>query len=298
MTLLGIAFDSGCVRAATLRDLGYPSGITLTDQNASLTICFPLPAGARSARLTLDSSASGMLGPDAGLTVSIENQPILTLTASQLGAPVSVPIPAAALHAPVLSVTFSADQSTGDDTGCRDQSTGLWTWIHADTVLDAQSTAAQGVGAVWQQLGAPLQIALPAEPSLADIDTGLILATALVKRGVTPYFGAASGAAIRIDPTAKALALEQEGGRTRLVVPSAAAARALIGASLALRQEAETTAFAEAAPHAAAGDRASFGEIGLGSISTSVTRQSTIEIPLPLCPSAPFRPTGTPPPWC
>ncbi|WP_459696481.1 cellulose biosynthesis cyclic di-GMP-binding regulatory protein BcsB [Acidisoma sp. C75] len=265
--------------AATLSDLGYPQGLTLTAKRHSITLFFPLPEQAETARLTLNLRSSSLLGPRAGLTILAEDQPLLTVAGDRLDAPLSVSIPPSLLHSRYLRVTFQLSPASAT-LECQDDAAALWVDVEPKTELTATSSAPQGVGAVWRQMQAPLAIALPAKPQPRDIETALILATALVERGITPSFAPSATPAIRVDPAAPALAVTATGTAQALTVPSPAAARALIAGAGALSGS-TTSAAASLAPQPIVGNRASFAALGIGSVAIPVGETAQFNIPLP-----------------
>ncbi len=272
-------------QAGTLDDLGYTTGLTLNGPDAAKTVYFPLGEGAQGAVLTIRFSASGALTPHSSLTVLVNGVPLATLPDSAAAAPVMLNIPAQFTKGAFLQVSFAADQSVDDQDVCYDNDNpAVWTLIDATTSLQPNFTAAQGVGAVWQGLGAPLTIALPDKPSTGDIETALVLSTALVERGIAPYIGGTpDSASIVINPAVTGLSVSKSGqGTVQLQVPNAAAARALITLAPALRavtvSSATSSLVLNAKPDATT---LTFGDLGFEPGVISVKQDAMMALPLP-----------------
>ena len=271
--------------AGTLTDLGYPNGLVLRGAGASQTVYFPLPANAQGATLNLRFAASAALDSHSSVTILADGVPLQTITDAGANTVVAVNIPPRFTTGQFLQLSFAADQTIDNVDPCYDNSgPANWTEIAPDTELSAVSDAAQGVGAVWRGLGTPLTIALPAAPKLADIETALVLSTALVERGIAPFFGHdASGAQIVIDPQAVLQAAATGNGGLQIFVPGPAAARALVAGDSALRLVAASAATAQFTPGAGpAGDQITLGALGVASSDISVGRDATVNLALPL----------------
>ncbi|HQT63857.1 MAG: hypothetical protein B7Z75_02410 [Acidocella sp. 20-57-95] len=272
-------------QAGSLVDLGYPDGLTLNGPNAAKTVYFPLGANANGATLTLRFVASGALSPHSSLTVLANGVPLTTVLDSAAAGPVTLTIPPRFTKGQFLQLGFVADQSVDDQDVCYDNNNpAVWTEIDPATQVQPNYDGAQGVGAVWQSLGAPLTIAMPAKPMAGDIETALVLSTALVERGIAPFLGgAADNASIVINPAASSLSvIKSAQGAMQLQVPNAQAARALVAMAPALRVLPVSAATAALAPAPAPGDTAvSFGRLGLEPGVMSVTREADMALPLP-----------------
>ncbi len=303
--LLGCLFTaSSPARASTVADLGYRTGLSLQGPGASSTVYFPLPPGSQGARLALSFTASAALDPHSSLTILAQDVPLASLPVATAGQTVAIDIPPQLTRDPFLKLTFIADQTIGSDKLCYDNDVpSAWLHIAPATALSASSSNTAGVGAFWQLLGTPLTIALPAKPSRDDVETALVLATALVERGVTPFINSDPNATIRIDPTQKLLALGQAPGQAvggapggaadgarQLLVPGAAAARALVNASAALTTLGATAATAAFMPQPAPGsDHVAFGDAGIAPTTVAVTSRASLAIPLSLAQLPPGR---------
>lgn len=271
--------------AGTVFDLGYPNGLVLSGPGASQTVYFPIPNGAAGATLKLYFAASAALNPHSSVTVLANGVPIATVLDSAAGKLASVAIPPAFTTGQFLEISFAADQTVDSDTRCYDNNgAATWSVILPDTAILASSKAPQGVGAVWHDFGAPLTISLPANPALSDIQTALILSTALVERGIAPYFGSASTTAdIVIDPTAPDLAAGvQPGGQPQITVPNAGAASALVVADQALRAAGDSAATSAFTPNPApTASTVTLGALGAGSSTITVARDASLNLALP-----------------
>ncbi len=283
--LAGLPLAPSPARAGTIADLGYRTGLSLQGPGAASTVYFPLPPGSTGARLTLDFTASAALDPHSSITILAEDVPLASLPVARAGQLVELAIPAQLTRDPFLKLSFIADQTIADDKLCYDNDVpSAWLHIAPDTALAATTASTPGIGAFWQLLGTPLTIALPSAPSAGDVETALILTTALVERGVTPFINTDAHATIRIDPTQKAMALGvTAAGTQQLVVPNAGAARALVNADAALTTLAATTATASfTPPPAPATGRIAFGDAGIAPATVAVTSQASLSIPLSL----------------
>ncbi len=283
--LLGLGIAQA--QAGTLTDLGYPNGLTLNGQGASQTVYFPLPAGANGAVLNLKFTNSGALDSHSSVTISANGIPLTTIKDSDLAGVVPLMIPPRFTTGQFLQLSFTAAQTVDNEDHCYDNDNpAVWTQIDPATTLTANAIGPQGVGAVWRGFGAPLTIALPATPVAGDIETALILSTALVERGIAPFFGNdPATAAIIINPAATGLTLTPlDATHEQITVPNAAAARALVAADSALRDLPSSGATAVQTPNAASGgddDIVTFGALGLPPAQINVTHDSTLHLPIP-----------------
>jgi len=286
---LPVLLAGSAAHAATLTDLGYPNGLTLSGNCASQTVYFPLPAPANGASLNLRFLASSALDAQSSLTISASGVPIATVMASAGAAP-PIAIPARFTQGQYLQLAFTAAQSQTGEPQCDDDdgaNPALWTEIDPTTSLAAIVTSAPGVGGIWRSLKAPLAIALPANPTLPDIQTALILATALVERGTAPFFTSdAKSAAITINAGGP-LALA---GPAQINVPNGAAARALLAAGPALQNTRLSNATADFALNPAPqGSIVSFGALGIPPVTISAGQDTKLPITLPLAQLPPGR---------
>jgi len=272
--------------AGTLTDLGYPNGLILQGASASQDVYFPLPAGTKGAVLNVDFTASQALDPHSSIIIAVDGVPLASLPDATAGKPTQIAIPARFTQGAFLEVSFTADQMIDPDARCtEDTGPAVWSSIAPDTALTPNSTAPQGVGALWRNLGTPLTIALPASPSRADIQTALILSTALVERGIAPYFDSnPAGAQISIDPKAAALqALVSANEPAQIIVPNAAAAIALAAADAALRNVPSGTASGVFTPVSApAQNIVTLGALGTPSANLMVGQDARLTLALPL----------------
>lgn len=282
-----IAFQ-GMARAGTLTDLGYPNGLTLTGSCPSQTVYFPLPAPASGAMLNLRFRASAALDPQSSLTISSNGVPVATVMDNAATAIFPISIPARFTQGQYLDLSFTAAQAISGDPQCYDDdgaNPALWTEIDPATALSPNVTALQrpggaGLGGAWRSLGAPLGIALPASPTFGDIQTALSLATALVERGIAPFFtGNPKTAAIIINPAAP-LSLT---GVSQINVPNPGAARALLAAGAAMQNVQASSATAAFAANPALGsNHVSFGALGIPSTTVTAGRDTILNLTLPL----------------
>jgi len=276
--------------ASTLTDLGYPNGLTLSGNCASQTVYFPLPAPANGATLNLRFLASAALDSQSSLSITSNGVPIATVMASAASAAPQIAIPSRFTQGQYLQLVFTAAQAQsgapqcGDDDGANP---ALWTQIDPATALAPAASSPPGLGGVWRSLGAPLAIALPANPTLGDIQTALILATALVERGIAPFFSSdPKTAAITINASAP-LALGQA---AQINVPNAGAARALLAAGAVLqnaRLSNATSSFAASPPPS--GNSVSFGALGIPPATVIAGRDTMLPLALPLAQLPPGR---------
>lgn len=281
-------------RAGTLVDLGYANGLVLRGPGASQTVYFPLPANAQGATLQLDFTASAALNTTSSVTVLADGTPLSTVPLNTSGSTVQITIPARLTQNPFLQLTFAADQTIGDAAACYNNDTvANWTVIAPGTALTPNAPAPHGVGDLWRLASTPLTIALPAEPTLSDIETALILSTALVERGIAPYFTAdPATATIVIDPTAT-LATRPLSGQAQqtpptppplqLVVPNPNAARALVAAAMAMRTASTSEAGGSLVPNNLNHSRSvTFGALGVPPSTIAIGRTAQLDLPLPL----------------
>ncbi len=292
-----LLFGLSVAHATTLADLGYAQGLTLDGACAAQTLYFPLSAPADGATLTVHFSASAALDPHSSLTVSASGVPVATLLDSA-GTSARISIPPRFTQGDFVQIAFAAAQSIAAPVSCDDDdgaNPAIWTQIDPTTTLDPVSAVSPGgIAGYWRGLAAPVAIALPAKPDFNDLQTALILSTALVDRGIAPFFTTdPANAAISIDPTAPAMTLTgaapaDTAAPAHLVVPNSGAARALVAAAGVFRDTQSSTVQAQfaatpapATPLAAAAS-VTFGGLGLGPISVLAGRDTKLSFPLPL----------------
>jgi hypothetical protein len=274
-------------QANTLVDLGYANGLVLRGPEASQTVYFPLPANTQGATLTLNFTASAALNPSSSVTVLADGVPLATVPDNAPNGTAQITIPPRFTQGLFLQLSFAADQTIGNAAACyNDNVAANWTIIAPATALMPDSAGPPGVGDLWRTASTPLTIALPAQPALPDIETALVLSTALVERGIAPYFTTEqANASIVIDPKAATLAAEPRPGQTapQLVVPNQGAARALVSAADAMRGAASSPVSGILAPNAAPGvNRVTFGALGVPASTIAVGRDAQLPLPLPL----------------
>lgn len=287
--------------AASLRDLGFPHGLVLRVQSPQDSVYVPVPPDASGGRLTLDFAASAATGPQTMLTVEVDGTPVATEPVSAAGSPVSIRLPEAVGSEigrwDFVKLTFISDFEAGTPAHCaRADMAAHWIRIAPMTAL-APIGGRTGVGAAWRNLSAPVTIALPGTPTLADIGSALILSTALVERGITPFItqtNKARTASIRIasgkqnDGSAKgggqsASLTTAPNGRSQIVVSSQAAARALVLAARLVAARDKTTIAADHVSAHSSSKRAgsiSLGALGIASDTVAVGRSAAIPLPL------------------
>ncbi len=240
--------------------------------------------------LNLRFLASAALDPQSSLTIASNGVPLATVMDDAAGSSPPIPIPARFTQGPYLPLSFTAAQSLSGDPQCYDDdgaNPALWTEIDPATALSPNAAAAQGLGGAWRSLGAPLGIALPDHPTLGDIQTALSLATALVERGIAPFFtDDPKTAAIVINPAAS-LSLT---GPSQISVPNPGAARALLAAGNAMQNVETSSATAVYAANPAPGaNRVSFGALGIPAATVTAGRDTTLNLSLPLARIPPGR---------
>ena len=287
---LPLLFAGQGAYAATLTDLGYPNGLTLAGNCASQTVYFPLPAPANGAALNLHFLASAALDSQSTLSVTSNGVPIATVLASAAGATAPIAIPSRFTQGEYLQLAFTAAQAQtgapqcGDDDGANP---ALWTEIDPATSLAPAGTSPPAIGGIWRSLGAPLAIALPANPTPGDIQTALMLGTALVERGIAPFFTADPKTAAIIINAAAPLTLT---GPAQISVPNAGAARVLLAAGPALQNARFSSATAAFAPNPPpAGNTVSFGALGIPPATVLAGRDTKLPLALPLAQLPPGR---------
>ncbi len=290
--ILAFSMLSLPARAGSLTDIGYANGITLSGTQASQTVYFPLPAAVTGAVLHVHFAASGAVGPHSSVTVLVNHIPLATMLDSSAATITTINIPVSMTTGQFLQVTFTGDETIDDDVRCFDNNVvSNWAEILPDTNLTTTSSPAQGVGALWRNLGTPLTIALPAAASRSDIQSALILSTALVQRGIAPYFNpGTSPANIVIDPTAGALKIVAlPSGASQLVVPSPAAARALVAADQLVRNASTSRVTGKFIPVVDPLEPVlTLGALGEASVTVDVGRDAKLDLAIP----ASHLPTG------
>ena len=284
----------GIADANTIRDLGFPQGITLRSDHLHASVFMPVTQGAIGGDLTLRFMAASTLGAGAALTVEANGTPVDTVPASDAGSPIRITIPASLVtgQSSFLRLTFIETLPPVRRGHCGGRSpASTWIRIAANTGFTPSGGKA-GVGTAWRGLSTPVTIALPSQPSLADIDSALILSTALVERGITPFVSDQPDASIRIDPSNDPkhdVANVETGtdGQSQIVVGSPAAARALVVAdqlTAGIRSAGVTATLASAATKRQGADAVTLGALGIA--SKTVTVFGTRTLPIPLVPAS------------
>lgn len=292
--LVSITLTVSPACAASLSDLGFPDGVTLQGRSARASVYVPIPPGAPGGRLVLNFAASTAIGAQSAVTVEIDRMPVATVPVGAAGTPVSIGLPAAVLRdlgrKDYAKLTFVADiENAGTDRCWRSGRAADWIRIAPTTAL-VPTGGKSGIGAAWRDLAVPVTITLPDKPTLAQADSALILSTALVERGITPFITESSttpDASIRIAQTRSgagdggARLTTGPGGKPQIVVSSAAAARALVLADRLVSARLASSLTAQPnGPRKGAGRSASFAAIGIASSMTTVVGSADIPIPL------------------
>ena len=302
-----IALPVGNARAAALSDIGFQHGLTLRGPHATAEVYFPLPNGVVDADLAIDLYPSVAIDPLSTLTVIVDDEPLATIGTRDGSRLVHIPIPRRLAQTDFLRVRFASDQALRRDEQCFDNDNpAVWTHIGPRTSLNATGSGEPGIGAIWRELSGEVAISLPTEPTLADIQTALILSVALVKRGAQPSITAPDDprAKIRVGPGQAPIAVAWRSELSaaigagplapsrvaRLTVATPAAARALVSAGATMRGVAASDADGEPSPTPApsAANSVSLAEIGVHPATLEVfsTAQVTMEIPFDRLPAA------------
>ncbi len=286
--------------AATLAEIGFPNGITLHGPHAETEVYFPLPNNATEANLAVDITPSAAIDQLSSVTVIVNDEPLATINTRDGARVVNVPVPARLADGDFLRVRFSADQALRRDEQCFDNDNpSVWTHVGPATTLTTAGGRDLGVGALWRDLGGEVAIAMPGDPSLADLQTGLILATAITNRGGTPVVVGADDprAQIRVARAAVPLSVEwrselvantplappPQAPRGLIVVSDPAAARGLVAASGLLRGSDSASLLGEVRPGMllSAPDSISLAEMGLGPVSLGVYSTAFVNLEIP-----------------
>lgn len=269
--------------ATKLTDLGYPNGLSLNGPGATQTVYFPLPVNTSGATLLLHADMSAALDRHSSITVLVGGVPLATVL--DTGTVSSIAIPPQFTKGEFLAISFTADQTIDDSDQCyANDSAANWSVIAPDTTLTPVSNATQGIGAVWRGLGTPLTIVLPAAPSLADVQTALILGSSLVERGIAPFYTTApADGDIKIDPQASLTVVQAADSAYKITVPNPAAARGLVAGGQAMRSDQTSTAFGSWVPNpVSSGDSITMGSLGLASVTLPVAQDAKLDLSLPL----------------
>ncbi len=293
------AATSPASQAATLADIGFIHGFTLRGPHADAEVYFPLPSGTTDADLAVDVTPSAAIDQLSSVTIYVGDEPLATIPTRDGARIVHLAVPARLAEGDFLHVRFAADQALRRDEQCFDNDNpSVWTHISPATSLTAAGATEAGVGTIWRNLGGEVAIAMPAEPTLADLQTGLMLATAVTARGGRPVMVPADDnrAQIRVSRSAVPLAVEFRSElvtntlvatprrtRGRIVVSDPAAARALVSTGPLVRSLDTAAAAGEASPGMvlSATDSISFAEMGIHPAPLSVysTAFTNIEVP-------------------
>jgi hypothetical protein len=286
-------------RATSLADIGFIHGLTLRGPHAEAEVYFPLPTGTTDADLAVDMTPSAALDQLSSITVYVGDEPLKTIPTRDGSQIVHVSIPGRLADGDFLHVRFAADQALRRDEQCFDNDNpSVWTHIAPSTQLTAAGGTQDGIGAIWRNLSGDVGIAMPANPTLADIQTGLILATAITVRGSRPVIVPADDntAPLRVGRSATPLSVEYHTDlvantalatppqqRGRIVVADPAAARALVSASPVLRglQTAVAAGEAVSGMQLSAPDSISFAELGLHPATLGVYSTSFVNMEIP-----------------
>ena len=290
LLLAGLSITLPAARANTLAELGFPEGFTLTGPRAEVTAYFPLPSNPSRTELVLDIVPSPMLDAYSSVVVYVGETPIAALPMKDGPRVERIAIPPALTRGEFLQVRFVADQALRRDDLCfTNDSPGVFTLIAATSRLDTGAEGTEGVGTVWRRLAGRVPMALPAPPTMADLEAAVTLATALYGRGAEPVMVGPNdpAALIRIGRAQTPLALEPIAGAppgtVRLRVADTAAARALVAAAPIMRGMASANAQGEPTSVAQTGNLASvsFGELGVRPPQVAIFTSGNLIFELP-----------------
>lgn len=277
---------AGLAHANSLVDLGYANGLVLNGPEATQSVYFPLPANTQGASLHISLASSAALTPNASVTVLAGGVPLATVPDSVIDGVAKIDVPARFTQGGFLQLSFVAHQGGGGSCNSSSIAPADWTLVQPETALVPNVTGPEGVGDVWRTASTPLTMSLPQKPSLNDVQTALILSTALVERGVAPFFvNDPSSASIVIDPAGNGVAVSNlpNSKNPQLIVPNADAARALVAAAPAISSSVQSSATASfVAPSVNFANYRSFGSLGLSSITVSVLQDAQMDLNLPL----------------
>ena len=290
----------GPAGAVTLAEIGFRNGVTLHGPHAEFEAYFPLPNGATEANLAVDLTPSAAIDQLSSVTIYVGNEPLATINTRDGSRVVNVTVPIRLAEGDFLRVRFAADQALRRDEQCFDNDNpAVWTHIGPATAVTAAGSADLGVGALWRSLGGSVAIAMPSDPSLADLQTGLILATAITKRGGQPMIVGPDdqraqiliargvqplSAEWRSELVANTpIAINPPPQRGRIVVADPAAARGLVSAGAVLRAAEGGSLLGESRPGLvlSALDSISFAEMGVKSTTFGVYSTALINLEIP-----------------
>lgn len=289
----------GAAQAASLAEIGFIHGFTLRGPHAEAEVYFPLPSGTTDADLAIDFTPSAAIDQLSSITVYAGDEPLATIPTRDGARVVHLTIPGRLAEGDFLRIRFAADQALRRDEQCFDNDNpSVWTHIAPSTALTAAGGADAGIGALWRGLGGEVGIAMPAEPSLADLQTGLTIATAITVRGGRPVIVPADDvrARIRVARSAVPLSVEWRSDlvantavatppRTigRITVSDPAAARALVSAGAVLRGVDTAVIAGETMPgfKLSSPDSISFAEMGLHPAALGVYSTAFVNMEIP-----------------
>lgn len=288
----------------TLEDLGYTAGVALTSPRSSTQVFFPLPSD-RGATLNLDLSFSRALDAFSSLTVTIDGNPVHSVTLGD-GArqQLSLPIPPRYLEGEFLRVGFAADLALAR-TRCFDNSgPSVWALIDPSSRIEVRrdDVLATTVGNVWRSATGNVTVGIPANAGPDALATALHLMTALYRRSAKPRLVVTDDAApvsdlplIIVEPSAAlrtaqrippddtlGLVLQPDGAtRPRLFVANGAAARILTDVAEATRSQTRVIASRGGAPGPVApAVDVSFTELGLPPFNLTFGGTASVRIPI------------------
>ena len=273
-------------RANSLAELGFPSGITLQGSRAQGEVFFPLPANSVRPELQLRLNPSPMLDSLSSVQVLANDVPIASIPVRDGQANTTIPIPPALARNEFLRVRFQADQALQRDVLCFDNDTpSVWSQILPETRLNVESDGDEGVGVVWRRLAGEVAIALPAAPTLPDIEAGLAIAVAMVQRGATPVMVGPNDPSARVIIGRSGAPLSVEArpiGGQRLRVADTAAARALVSAATTMRVVPSVVgAGAPLSLASTAADAVNFNDLRIGRPEVNVFSEGVMDFEIP-----------------
>ncbi len=286
-------------KATSLADIGYIHGFTLRGPHAEAEVYFPLPVGTTDADLAVDLTPSAALDQLSSITVYAGDEPLKTIPTRDGSQIVHVAIPGRLATGDFLRLRFAADQALRRDEQCFDNDNpSVWTHIAPSTQLTVAGGTQDGIGTIWRGLSGDVGIAMSSDPSLADLETALTLATAISVRGGHPIILSPDDntARLRVGRSATPLAVEFRTDLVanttlataprqigRIVVSDPAAARALVSASPVLRglQTAVAAGEPTTGMQLSATDSISFAELGLHPATLGVYSTSFVNMEIP-----------------
>lgn len=285
--------------ATSLADIGYLHGLTLRGPHVEAEVYFPLPTGTTDADLAVDMTPSAALDQLSSITVYAGDEPLKTIPTRDGSQIVHVAIPGRLATGDFLHIRFAADQALRRDEQCFDNDNpSVWTHIAPSTQLTVAGGTEDGIGTIWRDLGGDVGIAMPTDPSMADLETALTLATAISVRGGRPIILPPDDntARLRVGRSATPLAVEFHTDLVanttlatpphsigRIVVSDPAAARALVSAGSVMRGLATAVAAGEptSGMQLSATDSISFAELGLHPATLGVYSTSFVNMEIP-----------------